>query len=621
MAAMSLNPDDEHNRYRNVTICHVAAPEVFRFIVEHGASDKKIGETYFNYLKRKGLTTTAIKKHFGKVELEKIKKCRDCKTFDVTDMVQLIKIGCSSLASPGDDIWNDNSDTERVEPLIHQVKNYRNEVCHNKTATCPHTFNEVRELLIKLINATGILYKLSQADIDKEKNRLLKVIEEIEKGNYERDMEVCKVLFSQLANEENTKYWSKHGSKTIIPFNSMVVEGDVFHSIEMILKAEIVSGINTKQPYEEILDQCISKEDTPVTIIVGEAGSGKTTALKSVARQILKLAPQTLKVFDSSKFDVLYYYECRSTSSNSFQRLVEITFPVACLKVDPKKIVDLFLSMNNFIIIDGYDEINMNSGIVVSDIASLLTKASETCRCLITTRPHMLRKLKNLLNSMGLSYVVCNISDITESADQIAFLSKYENSNIPAPGLSKTFASLVTEVRRYFTSPIRLVFFFFLYLSYSTSVCSWKNEYDVLIYTWHYYVDTLLNKLQNINIANEKSFVKEILLAVGRSAFQCLALNKIALTDAEYQPLLDDCTTILAKYKVESLVDVRYLLSAVLKTNDDHQTITFAFDHKSIQEFFASKAFIEALKEHCTSDIGRITKQLGKISRDSLINK
>ena len=517
MAAAILNASEEKYRYMNVAICQLGAPRALRFTLKCGASDKRDNETYHAFLCRKGHSNQAVKKFFKfKKDYEKVEKNKDSASFDVSLLVTLIQNCCSGLALRNDDIWTDSTNTKRVESLIYQIKERRNAVAHNSDgpAIAPNTFTEMKERLEKLIDVSGTLYGQPQADIAAERLKLAKLVASIKRGDHKTDVDVLKITFQHFSRSENIKYWTDYGNKTLIPFSGKVVVGDVFQSLDMIVKAQIGSASNTRQSYANALDECLRLDNTPITVVVGEAGSGKTTAMKTIARQFLGLIPQSMQILQENEFDSLHFLECRDSSSCDFDAFVANNFPEACREIGRENIKSVFLAMNTFTLVDGYDECNPNSQTVLNEMLQLLKKATSFCRCIITTRPHALPQLKRLINSYAVNYVQCTIVDITDLKDQTEFLLRYETSNIPTPGLTATFKTLAVEVLRYFTSPIRLVWFFFLHSIYKDQVMSWKNEYDVLIYTWQYYVDTLLNKMQDTAIINTEQLVEEILFTI-----------------------------------------------------------------------------------------------------------
>ena len=626
MANSKLSAGNEHYRYRNVALCQVASPHVLSKILKCAVPPKQDHETYHVYLKRKGLSNTAIKNHFrDRKELEKIKTECTSDSFDVTALVPLIQVSCPGLAPREDAIWKNSTDTSRVESLIHQVRELRNEVVHRVTGAAikEDTFKKVREKLELLIDVSGAFFGWSQIDIDDEKLSLLKITEDIDRGKYERHVSVCKIIFEEKSREENLKFWSNYGDKTVIPFSGKVVEGDVFHSLDFtsVMQAQIGSSATSRQPYGAALDQCLRKDDTPITIIIGEPGSGKTTALKAIAKQFLSLVPKTMKVLEEDTFDALYYYECRATANDNFINFVETNFPETCLKIGRDNIKPVFLHMTNLTLIDGYDECNTSSTVFLDEMLDLLSKAKETNRCIVTTRPHTLSSLKKMLNDKALRYAECKILDISDIKDQTEFLLKYENSSISAPDLSKTFASLTSAVRGYFTSPIRLVWFVYLFCAYKGEVTTWKTEYDVLTNIWKYYHDTVSNKLQAIPTSTKRKFVDKILMAVGNSAFRCLADNSVALTEARYSPVVKACNRIIRRYKIEASVGARNILSSIYLTSESRYGMQYSFPYKSIQEMFATKSLIEALEENPDLSVEDTMKQLADVTQEDLLDK
>ena len=582
-------PYEESCRYKNIAVVQIAAPFVLRKILSKASKDKLAEQTYLQFFdKTKGLTKSKLKDVY-KTTVEDRKKLETCKDSAGFDVPLLIK---ATFAS--DSQLNVDS-TCGIELTMKQVREHRNDISHDVSGKSidPNVFSVVEKLLEDLLKESKILYNESDAQLKLELEELSEIIKRIGISTYENDLEVNKTYFIQTGKTDNLNYWKQYRSDTVVPFDERRIVTDVFYP--MNVRTTPYPEYVSYKSYTELIG-IWSSSDEKITILAGEAGSGKSTVVRNIAYQFFGLS--TLTMTSLEEFDMIHFLECRDSSITSFEDYLLTCFPTAYRKMGPANVMQCFLSIKNLFIVDGFDEINRTSAIVFNSLLNKLKCSSTHYHCIITTRSHALPELQSLLFRERLWHRTCILEEIYLKEKQIQFLIKYENSNIPAVGLTDTFHGFCYDVTSYFVSPISLVWYFFLCLLHENSVKKWLQFIDITNHIWIYYKEILDRYLKTLIILNRSSFLNRVMHTLAKYSFKCLGKNKISLTQADFESLAKQCMPILEKYNLQASVKIKRLLTNLFVTKKlRNNELRYEFFHKSHQELFGAKILLYTLRK------------------------
>ena len=538
---LSLMPEKEVHRYKNIFASQVLIPEVLKIFLRWGCEDKLPGETMLQFLERtKHLSMTQLRKKFGISKSgSNMLKQTHFEDFDTTLLYSLIQAACDGLADRNEPIW-DSDDETRIEVLLRNLKDSRNQICHGVAdgAISPDAFDKIISKVRSLVEKGGNFFKKDKTVVDAEFEKLKSMINSMNLTEKQvRLMEIeCK--FKKDGFEESKSHWKRYCFKEFQPFtNESFSRSEIFHPVDIYLRAKHPSGIK-KISYRDLLDPWPEDEDANVTIVKGEAGSGKSTLMKTLVQQFFGLMKE--EVHNLDKFNMVYYYQCRDSAVKSFEGLLKKNFPETCRKLNVEDLSDVFGSLSNIIFIDGFDESNEYSMSVINEIMQKV-QTGTNCKLIITTRPYASRELEVLLDEANLSYRTCELAEISEFDKQLEFLSRYaraRNSDTELlEGLIKSFKDLIAPVRKYFIYPINLVLFFHLYTSSPDAVKFWCSDGDVTKQIHCLYKTLITNTVKCKAIPNRQAMVEGVLDVIADYALECYDKRKIILSEEDFVEL------------------------------------------------------------------------------------
>ncbi|XP_064122198.1 uncharacterized protein LOC135226509 [Macrobrachium nipponense] len=135
-----------------------------------------------------------------------------------------------------------------------------------------------------------------------------------------------------------------------------------------------------------------SGNDPKVVIISGNAGSGKTTILCSIAEKWHKNAEDMPEL---SSFQILLYMQFRNHSHDNFDDFLRNLLPNTVSLFQLKHIKSSVIDSKCLVLCDGYDEWNEKSAKLFEEILSL---PSKNMKIVVTTRPGNTERLTEIVN-------------------------------------------------------------------------------------------------------------------------------------------------------------------------------------------------------------------------------
>ncbi|XP_064121558.1 uncharacterized protein LOC135226010 [Macrobrachium nipponense] len=135
-----------------------------------------------------------------------------------------------------------------------------------------------------------------------------------------------------------------------------------------------------------------SGNDPKVVIISGDAGSGKTTILCSIAEKWHKNAEDMPEL---SSFQILLYMQFRNHNHDNFDDFLRNLLPKTVSLFQLKHIKSSVIDSKCLVLCDGYDEWNEKSAKLFEEILSL---PSKNMKIVVTTRPGNTERLTEIVN-------------------------------------------------------------------------------------------------------------------------------------------------------------------------------------------------------------------------------
>lgn len=601
----SLLPESEVFRFKNIYAVQEIIPQVFRLVFKWGCKgEKSTYHTFIEYFDSLSIGQGKRRKFFHGNDLIKLSQCTSTEELDASLLFKLIQISCSGLKPCKDEVWIEN-DESKLECLLWNLKEQRNSVCHDvaSVATSSTIFHQIRSTTRQTLVVAGSKYSIDQVIIDAEVNNLEGSISNMAKTKEEKRRIEVQYNFWKEGFSESKLYWESYCT-----LDECIFSGKKFNRSEVFYPVKIATTIlgdpaelsikKETMPYNMILDNWLTEDKSSVTILIGEAGSGKSTLVKVIAEQFFNLASR--KIRSLQRFHLLYVLECKSRIYNSLESFVQSTFPRTCQWLGLQDVTDSFPFLGNLVIIDGYDEINECSALVLKEIIHYI-KIIPNSQLVFTTRPHATNNLKYFLKKEGLHYRSCEMMPIIEEEEQLNFLNRYRriDPTTSAEGLLAAFANQNSDIKRiFFAFPTNLVLFYFLF---SKSKGELDNVTDTNVVTDRMiflYKTCILNKFASDGIKNLEAMVDSILEMISEYAFASLGMDRTSFLDNDILDISNKCRKIIRNYGALHVIDTKQILFTIFRTVRQplpKSTIRYQFHHKSVQEMFACKALFKRI--------------------------
>ena len=590
MNSSGLNDEDAH-LFRNNKATREAIPYAFKTVLNWGCQ-KQPSETYKEFITNKGVNLKSFK--FTKRDLTKLDKTHP-NDYDVTFLHSLIPAVCDNIALSGTQEWETRSkDKNSVEFLLKQAKDARNDVAHDLAlAVSPTLFDSMKISLNNLLEVAGILYGVLHDEVDKEQQHLRSVFSTIqstvldEKGRVEH---IAQKL-ATFGRSEIAEVWKSKRRKEALPLSPIpeLNRTSIFHPIE-------VSHPNKRDPTQRNIYSCkeiFGKVKENFKIVQGVPGSGKTTLLRVLVEKWLGVGQGNWSFQGLDNFDLLLFIECRTISCNSFAEVLKLNFPKTLLSFNDNEIVAAASHLKILIVIDGYDELNVNAKLLVSSIMD--TYVTHNNRSfIVSSRPHAASDLSEDLTDRGITFEILSIEPIVSMTDKVNFLLKFEEEmlDVKSPDLVEAFKSLPSEVVHVFSHPVYLTLFCVLFRADEVSVSEWKSERSILAAVYELVKKKIGSRIKFDLILNDRVHREKLMRALCKFSLELIDNMNFFVNGDHFTRFCEECCNLVC-----AEIDYASVLSCIFSTEqslNSNQETTYHFFHASFQEYLAARhiAFI-----------------------------
>ncbi|XP_047739765.1 uncharacterized protein LOC108677393 [Hyalella azteca] len=602
---ISLLPQSEVNRYRNAALVQKLIPDALLTLFLWICHDKVQNDDYLSYVLGKlKISTNDLKgKHHVSASELKTLKGNDASSFDITLQVKLIKLLTDIGDCPHTTIEEHVASTP--ECLLWRVKDFRNEVSHKikTSSTSSDVFDAAKNVLIELFFIIGCSkLNVERKIVDEQIEKIEAAFEGIANTDHERKCIERQYVFRTEAFSESQSYWKEYCTTEAVPFDGTVVDSEsIFHPMELYVEERSSGNVSAsaKESYRQILKRT-RLDGRRATILIGVGGSGKSVVVKNIALQFLEIIDAEVDFLN--EIHLLLFLECRDRSTDSLEKVLQNNFPISCRKISIENAVDCFCSIGSLIIVDGYDEVNESSSEVINQILRRM-KSMSSCQILFTTRDHKAEQLKGLLSSYGIKFSKFELVPLSEEAEQLKFLQRYEmhlsDGDHSFERMTESFKKLLPDVKQFFVHPINLVLFYSLYKHSFETIASLETVNDVIEQMLILYEKFLAQKLLDRPFANQECFIREALEEIYQFAFDCISENKIMMSEEDMRPVERCLVKKFRDWDLLKTLDINVVKSVVFLTKklpSPKPHLVYQFYHKGVQEIMAARIFFKSMK-------------------------
>ncbi|XP_066959094.1 NLR family CARD domain-containing protein 4-like [Macrobrachium rosenbergii] len=184
--------------------------------------------------------------------------------------------------------------------------------------------------------------------------------------------------------------------------------GNIMVSLQVVDDQELNKGPhgNKSVNQKEILNKDKMGKDPEVVILSGDAGSGKTTILRSYAEGWCK---KTTDMPELSSFPLLLNMQFRNHDHDNFDDYLKSLIPKTIAQFPFDLVKSVVLGSKCLVLCDGYDEYNINSRKLFGNILAL---ASNKMKFVVTTRPGNTEELTKIVNQGKRSRINLKVSGL-----------------------------------------------------------------------------------------------------------------------------------------------------------------------------------------------------------------
>jgi len=356
-------------------------------------------------------------------------------------------------------------------------------------------------------------------------------------------------------------------------------------------------------------------ENSPLLVLLGQPGQGKTSFCLRTADQLLRECPNLV--------DQLYFLRLRDMTKVT--RLIEDPLAVVAEALDIPRTehergLPITALRNSLLLLDGLDELYMSQGLTmhqINDFVRNLThrlqnNADLNCRVILTSRTHYLK----LEDQQPKDFLVLHLAELNLD-QQVNWLKKYENHY----GSTTLNAALLEEVnnetkptykaiRELINQPILLHLVAVSGVQLETTLNAakiYEDLFDLMIQRKWSPQDGQLDKYKNVGHKDLRHFLQRLALYifqsdheyVKRSDFERhesdlkLAVEKLrkkmGSNDLSVQDLVKDLLVSFYFQETTRVTDEK-------KTTEDPDHYAFEFLHKSLQEYLTAELIWEECK-------------------------
>ena len=532
--------------------------------------------------------------------------------FDTSALYSLIPAVCENILTPGTEEWADkvSKDKTCVEYLLKKVKDIRNIKAHNDIARMKviNLTADVEIPLCELLQAAGVLYSKSKAQIDCEICKLKEMFKELDQSG----IDFIRNNFVKEGRNEMKEYWnSKRKNVNLTSGTSDLLRSKVFYNGTISYKKGPMQDTVCRVPTNTLLEEI----DSNFILLQGDPGMGKSTLLKMIVDDWVGINSSDVSFHTEDKYDLLVFWECSQKIPKTFMQFLRTVFPktLASMNLPDDVLLNSLSHLRILFLVDGYDECSIKYKENIQDLIQI-SKNHTNQTFLISSRPFGSQDLVSYLSKISISHKIAAMEALDSFAKQVTFLEKYEIEMFQQKSskLLQTFHFLPKDVKKILTTPLLLAMFCCIFASDESLVSKWKSEWHMFDSFKRFVVAEMTTRAGNL--VNSKILINRLMDELGKLSLQQLLQSCSELNEKTYERFCEKCIEKISK-------DVPYdsVLSSVLimRTSIDKLKKTWIFFHASFQEFLAATSIgteIEKQEEDMQDGTNAIDVILKKFS-------
>ena len=538
-------------------------------------SNKPVNQTFLDYLQNtKKLSKGKINKVIHRNDMHKLDKF-NFRGLDITFICPLLTLMCDNIAEVGSEDWKTSiKDETKVECQINKIRELRNAVVHEPLGKAVDNTlaDELEGIVLKLLENAQMMYNIPPGDADQAKKEVKKQIAEI-KNKVWTEKEKGSLQYKELFINEGVPKLRKDNDK----FKEM---SQLAQHITGFYNLKLTNG-KKNIPSSELLRPREESPNNRIIFIEGQSGSGKSTLVKQIRADILQEDGKPRKFAGSSAFQIPLFFPCRNVNCRTMVDLVKLTFHGVARKLKEDELVEMSIGQTtNMLLIDGLDELTVDSKALVEGRIVPFLKNHEETTCIFTSRPQSVKTFQDRLRKEGLSFETLKIEELKTKEEQLNFL---KTASIRGSDVSKSYKNSKLDLR----FPVVLGLYSYLHSLDSNSVELLQSSSHLMREAIDYGLRDAANRLDQKGVGDHEMRATNILQKIAFLSFSCLLHDKLSLEKPEINWLIEEATKIPG-INTNTIDTISCFLPAIASDTFGPVSDDVDYFHKSHQETLAS---------------------------------
>lgn len=582
--------------------------------------DSKSLEIYL--LKDKKMSKSLFNKIFNKTMKNQMSLNKSCDQFDISLLLKVIKVACDKVADKESDVWWKEDET-KLEYLLTCLKDERNDLAHNlpkmNRSDMLKKIDELRNLLVQIVERACDRYNIDEATKDQSLEELRhhtdqirdEPLSEAEILQHRKEL-LFEHLIYILVDKGSVELKQRFNRLTLVNPVSFIDGYDtqikldlVFSKIEIVEADQFGKGdsvdhrniLKLMEIHDRLATDNKATEVGTFILVEGVAGSGKTTFSKLLMCEWSKPATDIQGLSD---YDLVLHLECRNYSVDSFKQLFNCLIPKT-YSIVGDDIMILSLELRLLIIVDGLDELNVNSMKVFNEILSVCKTTNHTVLC--ASRPE---KVRDTVMRVPEEFYKIHLRITGIPVDhRPSFVQKYHEQLVIMKRSQQSTELLINYVQKslilkeFFRYPLNLVLLTYLWAYGPNEVNEITTMTELYMKVHKMLKQKLLQRLKYYDSTRDcatqelEEKIETFLKGLYCESLISLSLDEIILQVKSKERLKQLCLTLSLPFKE---VASAFLVFKVILTSTGSEE-QLCFPHRDGHDFFAAFGLFLAITD------------------------
>ena len=506
----------------------------------------------------------------------------DCSKYDVTFLYSLIPLVCNNIAVLGTKEHSDKlKDPMSVESLLKEAKECRNRITHEYDAAASSgELNNLSKTLENLLKEAAKKYKKNQVTLDEAVSAQRRVFISIGKKCFSTEWvsDFIKKKIHEEAMNELKANWEVANEGLNLPLNSgkTFKRKSVYSNLKMTIPIRNIQNENKEISMQELIEDSSYR----FKLIQGPPGAGKTT----MCQRLMDIC------LEQQQVDLIVNLACRTSTQETLSGLLKEQNPKTLCFLAEKDVSEVASQLIILFLIDGYDEVNEKSFILLMDIINK-SKSCPRWSFIISSRPQACNELNNELRLRKITSVaIITLELIVSVEEKKKFLSKFMLESAIEGAKEKDIDKLPAEVLNILNTPSLLCIFYALLQRRDGDISFFNNEGRLFSIMLEEVKKDMERKIKDScpSDRNPRNTAGKVLESLFELSLKILDSNQYFLTAEIYEKFIDKLIT-----EVSKDINFENVLSCVFALENG----CYNFWHTSFQEYLSAKYIALKLEE------------------------